>query len=241
MLNQALIIAGKEINESLRDGRSLVSSIFYSMMGPVIVSLVGAVKPGAIEVLVPMASIFVVVSAFSGGMNVAMDIVAGERERRSLLPLLLNPVSRMNVVVGKWLAVAAFSSAGLIINLTAFALVLSAPAMLLKIPALLSLAPLAASVEILISTWCRSTKEAHNYLSLLVFLPMFLGMLEVFVPKPFESWGWLLPILGQHIELVGQLKSWQMDMLFGATMGSAMLFLLAAGKQLKRDDVIYGN
>jgi ABC-type Na+ efflux pump permease subunit len=119
MLNQPLIIARKELKDALRDTRSLVSSLFYSLMGPAIVLLVGTAKPGANEVLTAMASIFVMVSAFSGGMNVAMDTVAGERERRSLLPLLLNPVVRTEVALGKWLAVAAFSCTGLIVNLTA--------------------------------------------------------------------------------------------------------------------------
>jgi ABC-type Na+ efflux pump permease subunit len=55
-------------------------------------------------------------------MNVAMDTVAGERERRSLLPLLLNPVSRRSVVLGKWLAVSFFALAGLIVNVLGFLL-----------------------------------------------------------------------------------------------------------------------
>ncbi len=47
--------------------------------------------------------LFLVFAAFMGGMNVAIDAMAGERERGSLEPLLLNPVHRGAVVVGKWL------------------------------------------------------------------------------------------------------------------------------------------
>jgi sodium transport system permease protein len=241
MLNQPLIIARKELKDSLRDTRSLVSSLFYSLMGPAIVLLVRASKPGANEVLTAMASIFVMVSAFSGGMNVAMDTVAGERERRSLLPLLLNPVVRTDVVIGKWLAVAAFSCAGLIINLTAFSIVLSAPAMLLRLPMLLPLALLAAALEILISTWCRSIKEAHTYLSFLIFLPMVAGIFAVFVPRAFAHWGWLVPILGQQMVLAGQMTTWQTGVLFGATVVGAAVALFAAGNRLERDDVVYGS
>ena len=46
-------------------------------------------------------------AAFLGGMHVAIDTMAGERERGSLEPLLLNPVPRGAVVVGKWLATCA--------------------------------------------------------------------------------------------------------------------------------------
>src|ERR1039458_3641612 len=51
-----------------------------------------------------MMSVFTLVAAFVGGMNVAMDTVAGERERQSLLPLLMNRVRRREIVVGKWRA-----------------------------------------------------------------------------------------------------------------------------------------
>src|ERR1039458_2267716 len=55
-------------------------------------------------VLIGMMSVFTLVAAFVGGMNVAMDTVAGERERQSLLPLLMNRVRRREIVLGKWLA-----------------------------------------------------------------------------------------------------------------------------------------
>jgi sodium transport system permease protein len=73
-------------------------------------------------VLVAMMSVFTLVSAFVGGMNVAMDSIAGERERRSLVPLLMHPITRLDLLLGKWLAVAAFSGAGLALNLAGFAL-----------------------------------------------------------------------------------------------------------------------
>ena len=46
-------------------------------------------------------------------------------ERRSLLPLLLNPIPRLDVVLGKWLAVSFFSIAGLALNLLGFAVVIA--------------------------------------------------------------------------------------------------------------------
>lgn len=51
---------------------------------------------------------FLIVAAFVGGLNVAIDTTAGERERRSLEPLLVNPVSRSALTAGKWLATCVF-------------------------------------------------------------------------------------------------------------------------------------
>ena len=241
MLTQPIVIARKELRDALRDSRSLVSSLFYSLMGPVTMLAVAAAVPKGSPALAAMASVFVMVSAFSGGMSVAIDTVAGERERCSLLPLLLNPVLRADVVLGKWLAVCAFSSAGLAINVAAFALVLPGAGMLPQVPLLLPLCLLAAAVEVLISTWCRTVKEAHTYLSFLVFLPMMAGMLGVFFRQGVEAWGWLIPVLGQQFELSGRLTLLQSGALFLMTTIAAALALWAAGNRLEQDDVVYGN
>jgi sodium transport system permease protein len=120
-------------------------------------------------------------------------------------------------------------------------MVLSAPAMLLRLPVLLPVALLAAALEILVSTWCRSIKEAHTYLSFLIFLPMVAGIFAVFVPRAFAHWGWLVPILGQQMVLAGQMTTWQTGVLFGATVVGAAVALFAAGNRLERDDVVYGS
>src|SRR5205814_9255025 len=53
-----------------------------------------------------MMAMFLLMSAFMGGLNAALDTTAGERERGSLEPLLLNPAERVALVLGKWGAVA---------------------------------------------------------------------------------------------------------------------------------------
>ncbi len=102
MLNQSSVVARKEITDSLRDARSVISSLLFALMGPLVVGLVSlapGVKGSSGSPLVGLMSVFTLVAAFAGGMNVAMDTVAGERERQSLLPLLLNAVHRRSVVV----------------------------------------------------------------------------------------------------------------------------------------------
>ena len=100
-------------------------------------------------------SVFALVAAFVGGMNVAIDSIAGERERRSLLPLLMNPLLRRDVIIGKWMAISVFAIAGLALNLAGFALVLklSLAQALIASLTLIPLAGFAAALELLISTW----------------------------------------------------------------------------------------
>ena len=53
-----------------------------------------------------MLPYFVMMAVLYGALNAALDTTAGERERGSLEPLLMNPAERWALVAGKWGAVA---------------------------------------------------------------------------------------------------------------------------------------
>ena len=249
MLNPVLIVARKETIDSLRDIRSVISSLMYALMGPAVVFMVSmAVRVDG--VLIGMMSVFTLVAAFVGGMNVAMDTVAGERERHSLLPLLMNPVRRREIVLGKWLAVGLFSVAGLVLNLAGFAIIFARAGMhlpwLAVAAGILPLALLAASIQLLISTVCRAAKEAQTYLSMLVFLPMGLGMFQVFFPAAARGWFACLPVLGQQLQLERWMKGGGAAFGPAAALGCftaalALLVLERAANRLHRDEIVYGN
>ncbi|HLJ46596.1 MAG TPA: ABC transporter permease subunit [Bryobacteraceae bacterium] len=254
MLTQSFVIAQKEILDAFRDVRSMVSALVYALMGPMVVRLVSlTARPDSGDgaaVLIAMMSVFTLVAAFVGGMNIAMDTVAGERERRSLLPLLLSPVSRIAIAVGKWLAVSFFAVIGLIVNLAGFAGL--EPAMQwpqVLVPLALGILPLAlfaASLQFLISTVCRAVKEAQTYLSLVVFLPMGVGMFLVFYPKAAQDWLHFFPVTGQLFELQQLMSGKEAHLIQTLALGLgtvavAALFLMFAANRLRRDEIIYGN
>jgi sodium transport system permease protein len=212
MLMLPLVIAGKEIQDHLRDWRSLVSAALFALMGPGVVLLVSmsdrATGKGA-AVTLGMLSVFALVSAFAGAIDIALDSTAGERERRSLVPLLLNPVSGSEIVIGKWIAVVAFALASLALNGlgTILVLALASPSVLIwRGPQLalwmtLGLVPLAllgAAVNLLVAVMCRTTKEAHGALRFLAFVPMLIGMFLVFFPTGSSRLWMVLPIVGQQ-------------------------------------------
>jgi sodium transport system permease protein len=245
----ALIVARKEIRDHLRDTRSLISSAFYALMGPLVVGMVSIATRGqkSSAVLLGMMSVFALVASFVGGMNVAMDAIAGERERRSLLPLLMNPILRRDVVLGKWLAISLFAVAGVVVNLLGFAFVV-AFSVNLVVAITLALVPLvlfAAAVELLISTWSRNIKEAHTYLSLVIFLPMVIGMFLVFFPHMASTWFWL-PVAGQQLLIDLLTKGAPVSLVASIalsliTAACAALILLATAKLLHRDEFVYGS
>jgi sodium transport system permease protein len=212
----ALLIARKEIRDHLRDGKALLSAAMMALMGPGVVLLVtmsDRVKGDSGPLILSMLSVFALVSSFAGAIDVAMDVTAGERERKSLLPLLLNPVTASEVVIGKWIAVTVFSLGTLVLNSVGLLVVLawSHPALLtargpqLAIWIGLGLVPLSclgAAVNLLLAVTCRSTKEAHTALRFLAFVPMVIGMFLVFFSTapggPGRFWQ-LMPIVGQQV------------------------------------------
>lgn len=261
MFRRAFVIARKEILDHMREGRSVLASIMHLLMGPALVFMVsfsGAAKSGkkGDAVLAGMMSIFVLVATFVGGMNVAMDVMAGERERRSLLPLLMNPVSRITVVVGKWLATSVYSVVGLAITIAAFAAVsrLAAPANPLftnsallcwGVLGLFPLALLASALQVAISTGSRTAKEAQTYLSLLIFIPMGIAMFLVFFPLPVGTWAAVIPIAGQQLTAMSGMNgqwSFPRAVVLGlVTLCVTAVTVIGAGRMLARDSVVYGN
>jgi sodium transport system permease protein len=266
MLSDCLVVARKELVDHLSDRRALVASLLYVGMGPAVVLLVSHATAGRsgpreqLAVLTGMGSVFALVSAFVGGVNVAIDVMAGERERRSLLPLLLTPASRSAIVIGKWLGVGAFAVMGMALNCSVLAAVLVSasiggvqdPTALWQGLAVVLLGIaipcglLAASAELLVSTMCASIKEAHTYLSLLAFAPMAVGMGLVFHPG-FDRGPWLiLPLTGHHLQLVQWMNSGAVSGVRVLTLAATSLLvaavsLAAVARSLRRDAIVYGH
>ena len=71
-------------------------------------------------VLVGTLPFFLLMTVFMGGMYLAIDATSGEKERQSLEPLLINPVPRWQIMLGKVLAAALFSATSMGVGLIAF-------------------------------------------------------------------------------------------------------------------------
>ena len=67
--------------------------------------------------LLNILPLLLVIAALTGGMQIAIDTTAGERERGSLEPLLLSPVPRVAFAAGKWLAASAFGCGAVLFSM----------------------------------------------------------------------------------------------------------------------------
>lgn len=138
------------------------------------------------QLLASMLPFLLIMSMVMGGFYLAIDTTAGERERHSLEPLLSLPITRSNVVIGKYLATLAFVAISGFLTAVTLTLVFhffpsDALSSLIKLDpktifnALMIASPLAlliSSVLITVAAFTRSTKEAQTYLGILMILPM---------------------------------------------------------------------
>jgi sodium transport system permease protein len=158
----------------------------------------------------------------------------------------MHPVTRLDLLLGKWLAVAFFSVAGLALNIAGFGVILHRLPPLGLALCFIPLSLLAAALELWVSTFCRGIKEAHTYLSMLVFLPMGIGMFMVFSPVAGAGWWKWMPVAGQQLQLEAGLRGGELHLLailslaFATSLVAGMA-LLAAADRLERDDVVYGG
>ena len=160
--------------------------------------------------------LYIILAAFVSGMGLAVDSTAGERERKTLEPLLLNPVERYQLVAGKWFAASLFAAFGMLMTmLLCIAAMLRVPLneiglnfsisgqqILLMFLGMTPLALLATSLQMLLGMFAKSFKDAQSYIGLLTFLPVLPMMYTMFNPIATEDWMFSIPIFAQHLLLV---------------------------------------
>jgi len=193
--------------QSLGALRLLVRGVSPELAAPVNLEEIDLATPEKLAAnLLNVVPLFLMLAALVGGMNLAIDATAGERERGSLEPLLLNAVSRRSLVLGKWLATALASAVVALVTLAAFMFTLAhlpleklgmkvslgAPQALLIFAAVIPLAWVGSGLQLLIATFARSYKEAQTYLNVLNLVPMAPSMF-LMLDAGKQAW-WMLPI-----------------------------------------------
>ena len=155
---------------------------------------------------------FLVLGLFTAGMSIASDSTAGERERGSLEPLLIIPIPRWQLVAGKWLAASASAITGMLLTLTVTLIVLSRLALedlgirnhvgtaqiLLILAAVVPMGLVAPALQMFVSCFAKSFKEAQSYLGMLILLPTLPGIVTVMYPLTNRPWMHPIPVLGQY-------------------------------------------
>ncbi|MCB1584438.1 MAG: ABC transporter permease [Marinicella sp.] len=156
---------------------------------------------------------FLILILFSGSMYLAIDTTAGEKERKSLEPLFLNPVSRTDILSGKLAATITFGLITLIVTILMFKLTipfyptkkmgvsidLGLYELFLMFLALFPLAVLASAIQTIIASFSKTFKEAQTYVGLLILIPMIPSLMLMFLSVKEKLWMMAVPILNQNL------------------------------------------
>jgi sodium transport system permease protein len=207
--------------------------------------------------LIPM---FAILSPLLGGMTVAIDSTAGERERGSLEPLLANPVPITQLVVGKWLAAWTFASGVAILTLTGFViatmlyagrklatmLTFGWPELAQFVAVTVPFAAMTAAVQMLICIYGRSYREAQTYVSYLATAASFIPVVVLFSGMKDAVWQLVVPVLGQQMVLARVVRGdvpGALDYLLPSAVAFAIAALCITGiSRLLRDErIVFGR
>ncbi|NLG99496.1 MAG: ABC transporter permease [Chloroflexi bacterium] len=208
-----------------------------------------------------MLPFVLVMTIFVGGMYVIIDTTAGERERGSFEPLLINPVPRREFVLGKLAASLPYSLASLVVALavlwlgfnilpleeyTGMQMTISADVIFRIFWLSLPIVLLASVLQMVVAAFTRSFKEAQTYLS---FLPLVAGMPVMFLAfisvKPSVGVS-LIPIFSQSL-IVNQLLRGetisQVNVIVSAiaTLVAAAAFIVVAIRLYEREKILFGG
>jgi len=216
-----------------------------------------AQKAAMLLFIIPMMALVVGVT---GCTAVAIDMTAGERERGSLEPLLMNPVTREALVLGKWLAVTCYGLAVVGLILLGFFLTLTFAPMP-KLAALVSLspaqyagfavtlasfAPAIGSLQMLIAIYGRTFKEAQTYVSYLVMLVAMVPSITMFAQLKDATWQLFVPMLAQQMVMTRILRGETVGMLHYALPLAINLAVMAVAvvlisQLLKKERIIFAR
>ncbi len=199
-------------------------------------------------VLFGMLPYFFILGGFIGGMALAIDTTAGERERQSLEPLFANPVSRGRILAGKLAATSAFAFTTVVLSIIAFSIAghflpteklgmvldlgirFGAQTLFVMLPLVLLLSIL----QTLAAAFAKSYREAQTYLSLLMFVPVIPTMMLSIFPLKVETWMYAVPVMGQQVAITRFLRgdvvtTPELLLCFGATaLAAFVVYLITA-------------
>ncbi len=209
-------------NQELMGIRVAARGINPNMLRPLNIDDIDVSTPsGRSAMLLGMMSYFFIFALLMGGMYLAIDTTAGERERGSLEPLLALPVTRDQLIYGKVAATCVFMAFSLSLSLLSFFVVLKFMPLeqlgmtpnfnlFVVVAAFLLLCPfilLGASLMTLVASFTKSYKEAQTWLSVVLVAPTLpILIVSILTLRP-QTGFMFVPSLSQHLILVDMVKN----------------------------------
>ena len=238
--------------------RLLARGIDPTIIAPIAMQDVDVSTPSSRALLaLGMLSYLIIFAMLMGGMYLAIDSTAGERERGSLEPLFTTPAPRRAIVFGKILATSAYMLISLVLTVTACAIVVrflklenfGMSANLGPVTALAIIgvtAPLiliGASLMTVVASFTKSYREAQTYLGFVLMVPTlplaFVTFLNLKPTLPLMA----VPSLSQHFLMTSLLRDDLLNpayllMSVGVSLGLGLVLAVFAAWLYEREAIL---
>jgi len=216
-----------------------------------------ATPTGRALVVLGFMTYFVLFAVLMGGLYLAIDSTAGERERGSLEALLSLPVARSSLVGGKILATCAYMCMSLALSLMAFVCVfhfvpleslgmstnLGVATALVLFAICLPFVPLGAALMTFVASFTRSYREAQTYLASVLLVPTLpIAFASIYSLKTRGSL-MFIPSLSQHLLMTSVLKDEPVAALdvvvsAGASLALALVLIVLTARHWRRETML---
>jgi sodium transport system permease protein len=248
-------------NQEVAGQRLIVRGISPAILRPVEIENINMgnalQRAAALLFIIPWITL---IGCVSGAISMAIDLGAGERERGSLEPLLMNPVERLDLVLGKALAVSVYTIIIALLTLLGFAVTLKfGGALNLSFMGTLSFTqyaiffgmiatfgPAMSVVMVLVATYGRTFKEGQTYASYALQLVMLLPVVSMLGEFKDATWQLFVPVLAQLMVITRVLRGeviepihYLLPMAINVAIFVASVILMA--KLLRREKIIFGR
>ena len=208
----------------------------------------------ALSMFIPLV---LAVWTFSSAIQPSIDMTAGERERGTLEALLSLPCTRLELLFGKWLAVATITGVGVLLQVCGLLFAigylasssiigvpeLSLVTILLIIGAIMLFAIMVVAIELALAMRSHSVKEAGSILGPAIMLIIFPALFtQVINLDGIESFWFAIPVVNVLLALRELLMNRIITSHIIIWVGTSILYALMAAKyasmQFKREDIV---
>jgi sodium transport system permease protein len=212
-----------------------------------------------------MIPYFVIILAFTGAMYPAMDLTAGEKERGTMETILTSPVSRTDLVLGKFFMVVTASLATAILALSSmgisfllakntidqqisksdpgFHFALDPRGVLAVFVMIVPLSVLFSATMLAVSLFAKSFREAQTYISPMTFVVILPAVIALLPGVELNTRTALIPILSTTLvgkELMAGNHPWGfIALIFASSCVYASIAIGAAVTLFNRESVLF--
>ena len=252
-----------DVIERMRDARVKADlqarQVPASILDPFTIRAVNIAQPRKMtgSTLGTMLAFVLLIFLFNGAMYAAVDMTAGEKERRTLEMLLSSAASREEIVCGKVLmaivtalttaffSIASYAVAFALTGRNEISLPVDGATLSLLGLSVIPIAVFAAAMSVAMATPAKSSREAMSYLTPVLFLIMFLAISTLLPEMQKNPLASLIPIANfarmLRQLLVGEWSLGQYVLTFAANLFYAGLAITFAAHKFRDERVLFRN